>query len=29
MSPEQLDSARDVDRRTDIWALGVVMYELL
>jgi serine/threonine-protein kinase len=29
MSPEQLDSARDVDRRTDIWAIGVVMYELL
>src|SRR5262245_58951290 len=29
MSPEQLDSARDVDRRTDIWAVGVVLYELL
>jgi serine/threonine-protein kinase len=29
MSPEQIRDARDVDARTDIWALGVTMYELL
>jgi eukaryotic-like serine/threonine-protein kinase len=29
MSPEQLQSARDVDLRTDIWALGVTLYQLV
>ncbi len=29
MSPEQLLSTRDVDARTDIWALGVILHELL
>jgi eukaryotic-like serine/threonine-protein kinase len=29
MSPEQLRSARDVDARSDIWALGVTLFELL
>jgi len=29
MSPEQMTSTRDVDGRTDIWALGVILFELL
>ncbi|MBX3224279.1 MAG: protein kinase [Labilithrix sp.] len=29
MAPEQLTAAKSVDTRADIWALGVIMYELV
>ena len=29
MSPEQLRAAKSVDERTDIWSIGVIMFELL
>ncbi|NUO53375.1 MAG: serine/threonine protein kinase [Polyangiaceae bacterium] len=28
MSPEQMRSSKNVDARTDIWALGVILYQL-
>jgi len=29
MSPEQLESSRNVDARTDIWSLGVILQEMV
>jgi eukaryotic-like serine/threonine-protein kinase len=29
MSPEQMRSAREIDARADIWALGVILHELI
>jgi serine/threonine-protein kinase len=29
ISPEQLHTPREVDARTDVWALGVILFELL
>jgi serine/threonine-protein kinase len=29
MSPEQIRSAKNVDQRSDVWGLGIVLYELV
>jgi eukaryotic-like serine/threonine-protein kinase len=29
MSPEQMTASRDADSRSDIWALGIILYELV
>jgi serine/threonine-protein kinase len=29
MSPEQMQASKDVDARTDIWALGIILFELV
>ena len=29
MSPEQMESSRDVDARSDVWSLGIILYQLI